>query len=97
MFPSHDQGVPFKNNIQRGHINDLMRKVDAKLSTNNIKATLDSLRVPGGDTNRVILERASEAIEPARKLYNEGAQIFEDIEAAGIIKTLPLKPKATNP
>lgn len=89
--------VPFKNNIQRGHINDLMRKVDAKLSTNNIKATLDSLRVPGGDRNRVILERASEAIEPARKLYNEGAQIFEDIEAAGIIKNIAAKARGNQP
>ena len=80
--------VPASNTIQRNLINDLMRKVDAKISTNNIKATLDSLRVPGGDANRVILERASEAIEPARKMYNEGSQIFEDIEAAGVIKNL---------
>ena len=80
--------VPASNTIQRNLINDLMRKVDAKISTNNIKATLDSLRVPGGDANRVILERASEAIEPARKMYTEGSQIFEDIEAAGVIKNL---------
>lgn len=89
--------VPASNTIQRNLINDLMRKVDAKISTNNIKATLDSLRVPGGDANRVILERASEAIEPARKMYTEGSQIFEDIEAAGVIKNLFSKARGNEP
>jgi hypothetical protein len=83
--------VPVKNGkTQRGHINDLMRKIDAKLSTNNIKATLDSLNVPKG-VEREVLERASEAIEPARKMYNEGSKIFEDIESAGIIKNIAAK------
>ncbi len=85
-----------KKNIQRGHISDLISKIDAKLSTNSVKATLDNLQVPAG-LERRFLERASEAIEPARKLYNEGAQIFEDIEAAGIIKNIAAKARGNQP
>ena len=88
--------VPFTNKTQRGHINDLMRKVDAKLSTNNIKATLDTLQVPEGLERRVLL-RASEALEPARKMYNQGAKIFEDIESAGIIKNIAAKAGGKEP
>ena len=88
--------VPADNTIQRNLINDLMRKVDAKLSTNNIKSTLDSLQVPEG-IDRDILVKASEAIEPARKMYTEGSQIFEDIEAAGVIKNLFSKARGNQP
>lgn len=82
--------IPAEKSNQRTSINDLMRKVDAKLSTNNLKARLDTLQVPAG-LNRDFLEKASEAIEPARKLYTEGAKIFEDMESAGVIKSLAAK------
>ncbi|HAW76964.1 MAG TPA: hypothetical protein DCW74_14670 [Alteromonas australica] len=82
--------TPFGDRLQRGYINDLMRKIDSKLSKNNLKSRLDSLQMPEG-MERDILIKASEAIDPARKLFNEGAQIFEDIESAGIIKNLAAK------
>ena len=88
--------VPYTNKTQRRHINDLMRKIDAKLSVNNVKSTLDSLQVPEG-IDRAFLMNASEALEPARKLYNQGAQIFEDIESAGIIKNLAAKASGNQP
>ena len=88
--------VPYTNKTQRKHINDLMRKIDAKLSVNNVKSTLDSLQVPEG-IDRAFLMNASEALEPARKLYNQGAQIFEDIESAGIIKNLAAKASGNQP
>lgn len=82
--------VPYSNKTQRKHINDLMRKIDSKLSVNNINATLDTLQVPEG-IERATLVNASKSLDEARRVYNEGAQIFEDIEAAGIVKNLAAK------
>ena len=46
------------------------------------------------DAGKAILQRSSDSLDNARKVYNEGATIFEDIEAAGIIKNLSSKAKA---
>jgi hypothetical protein len=88
--------VPSGDRKQRLLIGDLINKIDVKLSTNNVKATLDTLQVPEG-LDRDFLLNAAEAIEPARKLYSEGAQVFEDIEAAGVIKNLAAKASNNQP
>ena len=43
------------------------------------------------DTTKNIILRAGNSLDEARRTYNEGAKIFEDIEDAGIIKNLKLK------
>ena len=78
---------------ERDAINDMMRKIDVKLNSNFVKEAVDSA---GGISavDKKILLRASDSLDNARKVYNEGASIFEDIEAAGIIKNLSSKAKA---
>jgi len=82
--------VPFSNKTQRRAINDLMRKIDVKLKPENLRATIDNLGVLPKDEVDILM-RAAGALDPARNMYSEGAKIFEDIEAAGVIKNLAAK------
>ena len=41
-----------------------------------------------------VLLRASDSLDNARKVYNEGATIFEDIESSGIIKSIGAKARS---
>ena len=83
--------VPYSNSEERKQILDLIGKIDAKLSANNVDTVLNSLgdAVPANAAK--VLMNASKAIDPARRLYADGIKIFEDIESAGIIKNLSKK------
>ena len=75
--------------VERKMINDLMRKVDMKI---NSPVLIDEIAESAvDDTTKNIILRAGNSLDEARRTYNEGAKIFEDIEDAGIIKNLKLK------
>lgn len=83
--------VPYANGEERKQILDLIEKIDAKLSVNNVDTVLNSLGEAVPPKAAQVLTNASKAIEPARKMYADGIKIFEDIESAGIIKNLAKK------
>lgn len=84
--------VPYENSgKERDQILDLISKIDAKLSTNNVDSVLSSLGEAVPANAAKVLMNASKAIDPARKMYADGIKIFEDIESAGIIKNLSKK------
>lgn len=83
--------VPYGSREERGQIADLISKLDAKLSVNNVETVLNSLGEAVPANAAKVLMNASKAIDPARKMYADGIKIFEDIESAGIIKNLAKK------
>ena len=78
---------------ERDAINDLLRKTDVKLNTNFVKESIEASDELTDLDKRVLL-RASDSLDNARKVYNEGATIFEDIESSGIIKSIGAKARA---
>lgn len=82
-----------RSKTERDAINQMLRQMDAKLSHNNVKTFLETAGNQITDADKEILLKASASLDNARKVYNEGAKIFEDIESAGVIKNLAAKAK----
>lgn len=75
-------------------ITPMIKELDSKLSVNNIEDIISTSGKSVTPEGAEILRRASERLDVARGQYKRGATIFDELEAAGVIKGLRSKTNA---
>jgi hypothetical protein len=83
------------NSTQYNAIKDIRDAIDQKLTTSSLEDIVNNSTNPQianlGSMERNLFAKATSRLDEARGKYKEGATIFEDIESAGIIKSLAEK------
>lgn len=74
---------------EANYISNMINALDSKLTVNNI----DNIIRTAPTENAEILRRAAERLDVARGQYKRGADVFDELEAAGVIKRLRQKTK----
>ena len=85
-----------RNNRGRDAINDLLRKVDVKLQSDAIEDAISTGLIKD-IKEQDILRAAGSTLKEAQQTFNKGAEIFEEIEALGVIKNLSDKARKNMP
>ena len=76
---------------QAEYISDMIKELDKQLTVGNIDDLARSAGKSFGSDDFDILRRASERLDTARGQYKRGADIFDQLETAGVIKRLKQK------
>ena len=76
---------------QAKYISEMIKELDKQLTVGNIDDLARSAGKSFGSDDFDILRRASERLDTARGQYKRGADIFDQLETAGVIKRLRQK------
>ena len=76
---------------QAKYISEMIKELDKQLTVGNIDDLARSAGKSFGSDDFDILRRASERLDTARGQYKRGADIFDQLESAGVIKRLKQK------
>ena len=85
-----------RNNRGRDAVNDLLRKVDVKLQSDAIEDALSGGLISDLGEQEM-LRAAGATLKEAQQTFNKGANIFEEVEALGVIKNLSEKARKNMP
>jgi len=85
-----------RNNRGRDAVNDLLRKVDVKLQSDAIEDAISTGLIKDV-ADQDILRAAGATLKEAQQTFNKGANIFEEIEALGVVKNLSDKARSNAP